>query len=597
MKRIFILGVILLIFTAWVFTEEKSFVELHGSYLGQEPPGMIPEIFAPGIISTEKNELNSVFSPEGKEFYFTINTPGEGYRVYFSRETEAGWTKPELVTFSGERSDVDMCFSHDGKRMYFSSNRDIDGIKQEDFKIWYVNREGEKWGEAKYLRAPINSGKRALYPSISRAGTMFFQAIRDDSFNSRDIYYSTLKNEVYSEPVHLGREINTEYGEGDVLIAPDESYLIINSNGRRDDIGSGDLYISFKKSDGTWTELKNMGEPINSKQTEYCPMISPDGKYFFFTSRRSGNGDIYWVDARVIENLKHDEIKEEKRSADLTGLYMGQKRPGLMPELFAPGIISTEYREHCPVAVSPDGKELYFTRQYDNRHDIFWTRLKDGKWTKPVPVPFTSDYRDDGAAFSPDGKKLYFNSTRHAEGDKDTKEDSDIWYVERTAEGWGEPVRLGLPINTEANEGFPNFTEDGRMYFHADRESAENADIYYSDYKNGSFSEPVKLLDNINSKVYDAAPAVSPDGSYILFFRIDLLNDRKPGIRLSFKDEHDGWTDPVDFNKILRLPSDDLLIAKNTPDGKYIFILAGGDIYWVDAGIIQKIKKGLLKGE
>ena len=197
-----------------------------------------------------------------------------------------------------------MCITYDGKRMYFGSTRPINGVEQNDFKIWYVDRIGDKWSEAKYLDSPINEGKRALYPSVSEKGTMFFQAIRDDSFGSRDIYYSQLVNGSYVEPVHLGKEINSEYGEGDVLIAPDESYLIVNSNGRPDDLGKGDLYISFKKKDGSWIELKNMGNKINSAETDYCPMLSPNGKYLFFTSRRSGNGDIYWVDAKIIEQFR-----------------------------------------------------------------------------------------------------------------------------------------------------------------------------------------------------------------------------------------------------------------------------------------------------
>lgn len=275
-----------------------------GPYFGQEPPGMTPEVFAPGFISTEKRELNSVFTPDGKEFYYSIQTPGSGYKIYCTKETEDGWTVPQPVPFSSDYSDVDMCITHDGKRMYFGSTRPVNGVKQDDFKIWYVDRAGAGWSEAKYLESPINDGKRALYPTVSKQGTMFFQAIRKDIIGERDIYYSELVNGKYGEPVHLGPEINTKHGEGDVLIAPDESYMIVNSNGRPDSLGRGDLYISFKKKDGTWTELTNMGDKINTRGTEYCPMLSPDGKYFFFTSTKTGSGDIYWVDAKIIKELK-----------------------------------------------------------------------------------------------------------------------------------------------------------------------------------------------------------------------------------------------------------------------------------------------------
>jgi Tol biopolymer transport system component len=119
-----------------------------------------------------------------------------------------------------------------------------------------------------------------------------------------DIYRSEYGSGQYKKPENLGRAINTEANEGDVCVAPDESFLIVSSSGRPDSYGKGDLYISIRQKDGSWSYAENMGETINSSETEYCPMLSPDGKYLFFTSRKSGNGDIYWVDARSIQNLR-----------------------------------------------------------------------------------------------------------------------------------------------------------------------------------------------------------------------------------------------------------------------------------------------------
>ena len=52
-----------------------------------------------------------------------------------------------------------------------------------------------------------------------------------------------------------------------------------------------------------------MGPEINSFERDYCPYVSPDGKYFFFSSRRYGTEDIFWLDAQVIEDLKPQELK------------------------------------------------------------------------------------------------------------------------------------------------------------------------------------------------------------------------------------------------------------------------------------------------
>ena len=275
MKKITITLYFLSYIAITVSAQENEFSKLTGSYLGQKPPGMTPEIFAPGFISTDKNELNSVFSPDGKEFYYSIATRGKGYKMYFTRLDGNEWTKPQPVSFSSENSDVDMFITHDGKRMYFGSTRPFSGDKQSDFKIWYVDRDENGWSEAKYFETPVNGMKRALYPTISAKGTIYFQGIREDSFGERDIYFSELENGQYSVPVHLGKEINSAYGEGDVFIALDESYMIVNVSGRPDSFGGSDLYITFKQDSGQWTELKNMGAPINSAQSDYCPMLSP----------------------------------------------------------------------------------------------------------------------------------------------------------------------------------------------------------------------------------------------------------------------------------------------------------------------------------
>ena len=98
-----------------------------------------------------------------------------------------------------------------------------------------------------------------------------------------------------------------------MFVAPDESYMIISCRDHPENIGSGqgDLYITFRREDGTWTEEINMGVPINTRFGENCPQVTPDGKYFFFNrydpDTRTGN--IYWMDAKFIEDLKPEEMK------------------------------------------------------------------------------------------------------------------------------------------------------------------------------------------------------------------------------------------------------------------------------------------------
>ncbi|UCE22145.1 MAG: PD40 domain-containing protein, partial [Candidatus Aminicenantes bacterium] len=101
MKPKAIYGVILLciIFLFFSYAQQDDFPILKGPYLGQKPPGMTPEVFAPRIISTtEYTELGCTFSPDGKEFYFTRFTPDRN--IWVCRLKDEVWQKPEPASFN-----------------------------------------------------------------------------------------------------------------------------------------------------------------------------------------------------------------------------------------------------------------------------------------------------------------------------------------------------------------------------------------------------------------------------------------------------------------------------------------------------------------
>ena len=284
------------------YAQQDDFPVLKGPYLGQTPPGITPELFASGIVSTSgKYELNSVFSPNGDEFYYEISTtiPEEKkndiyfYIIMVSKQRNGIWTKPQLAAFSGKYMTVDMCFSLDGNRLYFCSDRPDPWNSTQEMHIWYVERRDGGWSEPKILGPPIYSPSGNSQPSIAKDGTMYFR-IGDD------LFYSRYVNGKYSQPIILGEEINCPYSEGKPFIAPDESFLLFIRYGMPAAIDGGKgLYISFKRKDGSWTPAKN------TNIYGSLPKITPDGKYFFF----SRGGDIYWVDAKIIEDLKPQELK------------------------------------------------------------------------------------------------------------------------------------------------------------------------------------------------------------------------------------------------------------------------------------------------
>jgi hypothetical protein len=82
-------------------------------------------------------------------------------------------------------------------------------------------------------------------------------------------------------------------------VAPDQSYLIFAAYGRADAIGDGDLYVSHF-SDGAWSAPRPLGPQINTAAREYCPIVSPDGTYLYFTRQSDGFGNIYRIPISVI---------------------------------------------------------------------------------------------------------------------------------------------------------------------------------------------------------------------------------------------------------------------------------------------------------
>ncbi|HUX08620.1 MAG TPA: hypothetical protein VMX35_15065 [Acidobacteriota bacterium] len=308
--------------------EVKTFPELSGPYLGQEPPGMEPVLFAPGIVSTGLDELNAVFLPGGKELIFSVTSGQMKWALVTMREENGRWTAPEVAPFSGVYGDVDPCVSPDGKRLYFCSDRPRsgEGEAENDYDIWYVEKTDGGWSEAVNLGPPVNSDANEFYPSFASDGTIYFQSWRPGGIGQADIYRSRLVGGRYTEVECLPEAVNSVEFEGDAFIAPDESYIIVSTYRESENHGFSDLYISFRDEADGWSELINMGSKINSSGGENCQILSPCGKHLFFTGRRSrddlktpltykdlqeiqnsplnGGGDIYWVDARVIEALR-----------------------------------------------------------------------------------------------------------------------------------------------------------------------------------------------------------------------------------------------------------------------------------------------------
>ena len=257
-----------------------------GPYLGQKPPGLIPEVFAPGIISTNGWEYGGAFTPDMKEFYF-IRDDAENKKQDFVvlKNKNNQWQETVISRRVGQPF-----ISPDGKTMHLGKR--------------YMERTKAGWSEIKSLGSSFEN-IRIMRLTASAKGTYFFDEAGTDGDGV--LRTSRLIDGKREEPKPLSKEINSGTWNAHPFIAADESYILWD--GRRDSgLGGSDIYISFRGKDGSWGVAINLGDKINTGGWDSGASVTPDGKYLFFNRNMNpdnyDNVDIFWVDAKIIETLR-----------------------------------------------------------------------------------------------------------------------------------------------------------------------------------------------------------------------------------------------------------------------------------------------------
>ncbi len=303
-------------------------------------PVKSPSLVMPGTVSTGLFERDAALSPDGKTFAFTVMLSGRRGAIVLMERRGDSWSRPEVAPFSGRWSDVEPAFSPDGKRLWFASDRPraAGGADKKDVDLWYVERTAEGWGEPVNPGPPLNSERNEFYPSVTRDGAVYFTVGKPSKTSDEDIFVSRRAGDSFTAPENLGPAVNSDGPEFNAFIDPDERYLLYTAWGRAGDAGGGDLYVCFRKKDGTWTPARNLGPDVNSDSLDYCPSVSPDGTVLFFTSKRrtalspgtrltypvlrrlqnepgNGLGDVYQVDSGVFLRLAPAEEPHAEGSA------------------------------------------------------------------------------------------------------------------------------------------------------------------------------------------------------------------------------------------------------------------------------------------
>ena len=279
-----------------ILAAQADFWNSQEAYLGQTPPSDIPTVFAPRLLADSGMFVMGrvAFSRDGKEFYYAQNDSwesGEHARMKMIRYDNHQWSKP-VVLNEGFLSPT---FSPDGKALYMRRVNMGSTMKN----VWQSHRTGTGWSAP----TPFLEETYGVYdymPTASGNAYVGSNPSPDDAKNGITYSYSLLAQTGDDVTVKsLGRPLNEPGFNGDLYVAPDESYMIVSAKETK--TYESELYISFRKSDSSWTVPVSLGSKINDGLAHrWGQYVTPDGKYLFYTYGTSEKDcAIYWVRLRA----------------------------------------------------------------------------------------------------------------------------------------------------------------------------------------------------------------------------------------------------------------------------------------------------------
>lgn len=270
-------------------------------YLGQKPPGLVPERFAPGLVSSEEyTEYCMTFMPDGREIYFSRGKMG----LMMTEWSSDGWTMPHLVAFADSIPGGEAHIFDNGRKMLLNRYR---GLREGEAKgVWMLSRDSSGWGNPSLV---AEMGMRA---TAATSGIIYTTDISGFQQAGKDPGIIAVYRPGPGGTIRLPDPdggISSEVEDAHPLIFPDEDMLIFNSP-RPGGKGKGDLYLNCRLPGGKWGKTVNI-DSLNTIEADWCASLSPDGRYLFFTRNITGRGDIYWVDIRVLDPYKAQSLSPE----------------------------------------------------------------------------------------------------------------------------------------------------------------------------------------------------------------------------------------------------------------------------------------------
>lgn len=250
------------------------------------------------------------------------------------------------------------------------------------------------------------------------------------------------------------------------------------------------------------------------------------------------------------------------------------------PRSYEEGVLTTVNG----ITFEAGGRTLYVSRWVDGkdyrgkpRARIFRHTWADGRWSPPEPVSFSRRFTDYQPVLSPDGSRLFFTSTRPLPG-SETETRQNVWFVERTAAGWGEP-QVVAALTTPGWDGHAVAVRSGRLYYVSERPGGRGGtDIWMAEEAaDGTYGGPVNVA-AVSSQDGDSDLFVDPDERFMIFNRF-VEATGSIDLWIAFGSNGD-WQPPRPLDAA-NGPGWELSPTV-TPDGRYLFFQRDGILQQID---------------
>ena len=284
-------------------------------------------------------------------------------------------------------------------------------------------------------------------------------------------------------------------------------------------------------------------------------------------------------------------------------LQVAAQAPTPLAERVAPGVIDTDDDEYGPT-LTPDGALMVFTRRADRRgnESLFASRWTAGAWSTPERLPF-SNGTDKEPAFSPDGRWLFFASTRPWDGKPAPPEGltgggayqsrHDLWMVERTASGWGEPRPVPGGPNSNMYDSYPTVAASGTLYWagygYMDNSRGHN-DLWRARRDGERWGARENLAD-LNTAATEADAFIAPDESYIIFSSDRAGGAGEGDLFVSFATGAGRWGTPLSLGPVVNTAAYEYT-PWVTADGRWLYFSRGwGEIWRIETRHVSALRR------